>query len=166
MRIIDADILSYALLDESPAHPDSWNMIENAIKTQITLYVTMTSTLETYNVLYWFYRVRPRIALIQKISKLMEAMTAVSPSPNGVGLAQRENIPLGDGFLLATALSNRIPVIVSNDSHIAKIAPKVGLIVENPLSEKTRQRLSHANPRETEFSSTGEEARFSKRAGK
>ena len=68
MRILDADILSYALFDESPAHRDSWNMIENALKTQISLYVTMTSILETYNVLYWFYRVRPRIALIQKIS--------------------------------------------------------------------------------------------------
>ena len=148
MRIIDADVLSYALYDESPAHPDSWNVIENAIRTQIKLYVAMTTVLETYNALYWFYRVRPRTALIQKISKVLETMTPIPPSSNGVGLALRENIPLGDGFLLATALDNRIPVVVSNDVHVAKTAPKIGIMVENPLSERTKHKLSRAKPRE------------------
>ncbi len=153
MRIIDADILAYALFDESPAHLDSWKIIENAIRTQIKLYVAMTSILETYNVLYWFYRVRPRAALIQKIATVLETMITVPPSSDGVGLALRENIPLGDGLLLATALNNRIPVVVSNDLHIAKMAPKIGLLVENPLSERTRRRLSGARPRETESDS-------------
>lgn len=149
MRIIDADILSYALFDESPAHLDSWTIIENAIRTQIKLHVAMTSILESYNVLYWFYRVRPRTALIQKISTVLETMITVPPSLNGVGLALRENIPLGDGLLLATALNNKIPVVVSNDTHIAKVAPKIGLMVENPLSEKTRLRLARGKSDET-----------------
>ena len=159
MRLIDADILSYALFDESPAHLDSWKIIENAVRTQIRLYVAMTSILETYNVLYWFYRVRPRTALIQKISRVLETMIPIPPSSNGIDLAFRENIPLGDGFLLATALNNRIPVIVSNDVHIAKIAPKIGLIVENPLAEKTKRRLSHPKSREVESGSTWLEKR-------
>jgi predicted nucleic acid-binding protein len=150
LRIIDADILSYALFDESPAHLDSWRIIENAIRTQIKLYVAMTSILETYNVLYWFYRVRPRTTLIQKISTVLETMIPVPPSSEGVGLALRENIPLGDGLLLATALNNKIPVVVSNDTHIAKVAPKIGLMVENPLTRKTRRSLSNARPGETE----------------
>ena len=153
MRIIDADILSYALFDESPAHLDSWKIIENGIRTQIKLYVAMTSILETYNVLYWFYRVRPRTALIQKISTVLETFVTVPPSPDGVGLALRENIPLGDGLLLATALNNRIPVVVSNDTHIARVAPKIGLMVENPLSAKTRRRLSAARSSEAESDS-------------
>lgn len=142
MRIIDADILSYALFDESPAHADSWKIVENAIRTQIKLYVAMTSILETYNVLYWFYRVRPRTALLHKLSTVLETMILVPPSSDGVGLSLRENIPLGDGFLLATALNNKIPVVVSNDTHIAKVAPKIGLMVENPLTVSTRRRLS------------------------
>lgn len=91
MRIIDADILSYALFDESPAHLDSWKIMENAITTQVKLYVAMTSILETYNVLYWFYRVRPRTALIQKISTVLETMITVPPSSDGVGLALRKH---------------------------------------------------------------------------
>ena len=100
MRIIDADILSYALFDESPAHVDCWKIIENAIRTQIRLYVTMTSILETYNVLYWFYRVRPRTALIQKMSRVIETMIPVPPSSNGVGLALREEHPIRRWFSL------------------------------------------------------------------
>lgn len=153
MRIIDADILSYALFAESPAHLDSWKMLENAVRTQIKLHVALTTILETYNVLYWFYRVRPRTTLIQKISKILETMITVPPSPDGVGLALREDIPLGDGLLLATALNNKIPVIVSNDTHIAKIAPKLGLMVENPLSGKTRRKLSSAKSSESESDS-------------
>ena len=150
MRIMDADILSYALFDDSPAHLDSWKLIENAVTTQMKLYVAFTSVLETYNVLYWFYRVRPRRALLEKLSRVLETMITIPPSPDGVGLALRENIPLGDGFLLATALDAKIPVIVSNDTHIAKVAPKIGLMVENPLTGKTRRSLSIAKPGGTE----------------
>ncbi|MEM3590178.1 MAG: hypothetical protein QXN33_04205 [Candidatus Bathyarchaeia archaeon] len=52
-----------------------------------------------------------------------------------------ENIPLGDGLLIATALSHRIPVIVSSDSDIASKAPRYGLIVENPIPEEVRRKL-------------------------
>ena len=117
-------------------------MLENAIKARFKIYVATTSILEAYNVLHWFYRVRPRTALLQKLSAVVDTMVAVAPSLEGVGLSLRENIPLGDGFLLATALSNKIPVVVSNDTHIAKVAPKIGLIVENPLTETTKRRLS------------------------
>jgi hypothetical protein len=88
--------------------------------------------------------------LLRKISTVLETMTTVAASPDGVALALRENIPLGDGFLLATALNNKIPVVVSNDAHIAKAAPKVGLIVENPLSTTARRRLSAGRPIETD----------------
>lgn len=69
-------------------------------------------------------------------------MTTLPPSPEGVDLALKENIPLGDGFLLATALKHSIPVVLSNDTHIAKAAPKLGLIAENPLSQRTKHLLS------------------------
>ncbi len=151
MRIIDADILSYALFEGSPAHTDSWKMIEQAAKGKIELYVALTSLLETYNVLYWFYKIRPRTALLQKLSLAVTAMRTLAPSPEALDLASRENLPLGDGFLLATALRDRIPIVVSNDGHVAKAAPKLGLIVENPLSQKTRRLLR--GPRDLEAES-------------
>lgn len=142
MRMIDVDILSYALYEQSPAHDDSWKIIDRAAKREIALHITTTSILETYNVLYWFYKVRPRSVLLHKLSTTLETLTTVAPSLEGVSLAARENLPLGDGFLLASALENRVPIIVSNDKHVATAAPKFGLIVENPLSLKTRSLLS------------------------
>jgi hypothetical protein len=57
----------------------------------------------------------------------------VPPSAKGLDIAKEENIPLGDGILIATALDNKLPVVVSNDRHVEKTATKFGLIVENPL---------------------------------
>lgn len=142
MRILDADILSYALYDESPAHPYAWKVLEKGLLREVELYVTYTTILETYNVLYWFYRVRPLRNLLEKLKLTISGLSVVSTSLMGVNISLTENIPLGDGFLIATALEHRIPIIVSNDPHIASKAPKYGLIVENPLPKKIREKLS------------------------
>jgi len=71
MRLIDADIPSYALYDEHVAHPYAWPMVERAIRGELVLYVTHTTILETYNVLFWYYRVRPRIALLKKLKLVL-----------------------------------------------------------------------------------------------
>jgi len=52
----------------------------------------------------------------------------------GLDVAREESIPLGDGILMATALENKLPVVVSSDRHVEKAASKLGLILENPLS--------------------------------
>ena len=133
MRLIDADILSYALYDESPFHEAAWRYVKRGLAGELEMAVTTVTILETYNVLYWYYRVRPRKLLLRKLSLVVEGLRAVPASARGVEIALARNIPLGDGFLIATALDERLPVIVSNDRHIAKMAPKYGLIVENPL---------------------------------
>lgn len=82
---------------------------------------------------------RPRKAILKKMSAALLVMEVVSPSVKGLEVAREENIPLGDGILIATALENRLPVAVSNDRHIEKTASKFGLIVENPLSRPARE---------------------------
>jgi len=133
LRLIDADVLSYALYDLSPFNPPCRALIERAARGELELYVTHTTLLEAYNVLYWTYRVRPRRAIIEKMSAALLIMEVVPPSAKGLDVAREEGIPLGDGMLIATALENKLPVIVSNDKHVEKTATKFGLIVENPL---------------------------------
>lgn len=133
MRLLDADILSYALYDESPFHDAAWQYVKRGVLGEVEMAVTPVTVLEAYNVLYWYYRVRPRRLLLRKLSLLVESLTLVPTSIRGLDVALNENIPLGDGFLIATALESKLPVIVSNDSHILKVARKYGLIVENPL---------------------------------
>jgi len=142
LRIIDSDILSYALYDEGPAHPYAWEVVEKGLLGEIELYLTHTTILETYNVLFWFYRIRPLQKLLEKLTLVIGGLKIVEPSVAGLNISSEDNIPLGDGFLLATALRHRIPVLVSNDSHILSKAPKHGLITENPIPKDVRSKLA------------------------
>ena len=109
---------------------------------EIELYVTPTTVLETYNVLYHFYRVRPLTRLLEKLTLVVEGLKIIDASMDGLGISARENIPLGDGFLISTALKHSKPIIVTNDAHILGKAPKYGLIIENPITEEVRGKLS------------------------
>jgi predicted nucleic acid-binding protein len=146
LRILDADILAYALYNQSPAHTSAWDLVENCITQGIPLNVTPTTILETYNTLFWHYRVRPAQKLLEKLSLTVDEIQVVDTSINGLVIAQTDNIPLGDALLIATALQNNIPIIVTNDKHIINLAPKYGLITENPISEETRKKLSEWSP--------------------
>jgi hypothetical protein len=87
---------------------------------------------------FWYYRVRP----LEKLSLTISALKVIEPSIRGLEISLNENMPLGDGFLIATALTHRIPVIVSNDQDIISKAPKYGLIVENPIPEEVKKKLA------------------------
>ena len=141
MRIIDADILSYGLLENHIATPHAKPLIEKGIKGELEIYVTTTTLLEAYNTLFWHYGIRPRINVARKIWLIAEGLELIPPSNMGFKISVDENIPLGDAILLATALDNRIPIIVSNDSHIEKLTEKYGLIYENPIPEEMRFKI-------------------------
>jgi predicted DNA-binding protein (UPF0278 family) len=67
------------------------------------------------------------------MSAALTIMEVVPPSTRGLDVAREGSIPLGDGILMATALENKLPVVVSSDRHVEKAASKLGLILENPL---------------------------------
>lgn len=139
--ILDADILSYALYDKHIAHEYCWKIIEDGIQGKFDVYLTHTTILEAYNVLFWHYKVRPRMKLLKKIKLVAENLKIVPPSVRGIEIALEENIPLGDGILIATAVDNRIPIIVSNDADIIKVAPKYGIFVNNPIPKEIREKM-------------------------
>ncbi len=139
MRLIDADILAYALYDEHIANKYAWSVVEMGIRGKYKLYVTHTTILETYNVLFWQYKVRPRKKLLEKLKLTLQNLDVVPPSDRGIDIAIAENIPLGDGYIIATAIDMNIPIIITNDKHIAKKAPKYGLVIQNPIPEDIRK---------------------------
>lgn len=141
MRLLDSDVLAYALYDESPAHQDAWSFLEKGLLGELEVWVTHTTILEAYNVLFWFYRVRPPEKVLEKLGVAVSGLKVVAPSIAGIEISVNENIPLGDGFLIASALESRLPVVVSNDRHIADKAPRYGLIVENPIPERVRKEM-------------------------
>jgi len=133
LRLLDADVLSYALYDLHPFNPPCRQLLERAARGELELYVTHTTVLEAYNVLYWAYRVRPREAILRKMSAALRILSLVPPSIKGVEVSLESNVPLGDGILIATARESRLPIIVSSDKHVAKAAPRYGLLVESPV---------------------------------
>jgi len=141
MRIVDADILSYGLIENHIATPYTRPLIERGIKGELELYVTVTTLLETYNTLFWHYKIRPRKLVARKIWLVAEGLRLIPPSSMGFKLCLDENVPLGDAILVATALDNRIPIIVSNDKHIEKLAKKYGLLYENPIPDDIKSKI-------------------------
>jgi len=49
VRVVDADILSYGLLENHIATPYTRHLIERGIKGELEVYVTATTLLEAYN---------------------------------------------------------------------------------------------------------------------
>ncbi len=141
MRIVDADILSYSLLGNHIATPYTRPLIERGIRGELEIYVTATTLLEAYNTLFWHYRIRPRINVARKIWLIAEGLKLITPSGMGFKISVDENVPLGDAILVATALDNRIPIIVSNDRHVEKLTEKYGLLYENPIPEGIRSQI-------------------------
>lgn len=128
--------------DASPAHTHAWKIIERGLKEEIELNLTYTTILETYNTLFWFYRVRPLKDLLKKLAFITDNLKVVETLLYGFRISENENIPLGDGFLIATALQHSNPIIIKNDAHIIKTAEKYGLIAENPIPNDVREKLS------------------------
>ncbi|MFQ6076477.1 MAG: type II toxin-antitoxin system VapC family toxin [Candidatus Bathyarchaeia archaeon] len=141
MRIVDADILSYALLENHVATPYTRPLIERCLRGELRGFITATTLLEAYNTLYWHYSVRPRRAVATKILVVAEAISLVPPAGEGFRMAVEEDVPLGDAILVATALDNSIPIVVSNDGHVEKLAEKHGLVYENPIPDDVRKRM-------------------------
>ncbi len=143
MRIVDADILSYAMLENHVATPYAKPLIVRALKGELDVSLATTTLLETYNTLYWYYGVRPRKLILEKLEVVVEGLRVVDVAVElGLRIAQEDNVPLGDGLLVATAIEERIPVIVSNDKHLRKLSEKYGLIYENPIPELVRKSMS------------------------
>ena len=142
MRIIDADILSYALVENHIATPYARPIVERGLRGELEIYVTATTLLEAYNTLLWHYRVRPKTLVAEKILIISEGLKPISTSMRGFEMAVREDVPLGDALLIGTALENRIPIVVSNDRHIRRLCDRYGLIYENPIPEDIRERMA------------------------
>ncbi len=49
MRIIDADVLSYALFQKHDAHPYCWPLLQNAVHGKTSVAIATANLLEVYH---------------------------------------------------------------------------------------------------------------------
>ena len=141
MRIIDVDILCYALVENHIASHYAKPIVIKGLGGELEVYVTATTLLETYNTLLWHYKIRPKSSVARKIWLVAEGLNLIPASGTGFRMALDENVPLSDAILVATAIENNIPIVVSNDKHIEKLCKEYGLVYGNPIPEDIRSKL-------------------------
>ena len=146
MRIIDADILSYALFEKHDAHPYCWPLLQNAVHGKTSVAIAITSLLETYHALVEDYEVEKEEAAykldgLTRSAKIRFLPLTLGISRKALEIAKLHEVRSFDANLIASAETNEISVIISNDRHIARLCKERDLIIENPIPKEIAKNM-------------------------
>jgi len=126
MRIIDADILSYALIRKHDAHPYCWPLLQNAIHGKIGVPIATVNLLETFHVLvkdYWTEREEAfrNLDALTRSRRIRFLSMTIDTVRKALEIARVHRVRSFEANLIASAETDGISVIVSNDEHIARL---------------------------------------------
>lgn len=146
MRLIDADILSYALFKKHNAHPFCWPVLLSAVHGKIRAAITTVTLLETYHALVNDYLVDPKEAHykldgLSRSRRILFIPITVEITGKALEIAKNHNVRSFDANVIASAEVNGITVIMSNDRHIERLCRERNLISENPIPEDVRSTM-------------------------
>ena len=146
MRIVDADILSYALFRRHDAHPYCWPLVQNAIHGKISVAIATVSLLETYHALVEDYRVEReeafgKLDVLTRSRRIRFLPMTTDIARKALEIAKVHKVRSFDANLIASAETNGISVIVSNDGHVARLCKERGLILENPIPKEVTKKM-------------------------
>jgi predicted nucleic acid-binding protein len=146
MRIIDADILSYALFEKHDAHKYCWPLLQSAIHGKISTAIAVTSLLEAYHALVDDYGVEREEAAykldgLTRSSKIRFLPLTVDTARKALEIAKLHKARSFDANLIASAETNKISVIISNDHHIVRLCKERDLIIENPIPKNVAKEM-------------------------
>jgi predicted nucleic acid-binding protein len=146
MRIIDADILVYALFQRHDAHPYCWPLLQNAVYGKISAAIATASLLEAYHALVEDYHVEREEAScklegLTRSTRIRFLPLTVEAARKALEIAKLYNVCTFDGNLIASAETNGMSVVVSNDAHIVRLCKERGLIIENPIPKEVAKKM-------------------------
>ena len=146
MRIIDADILSYALFQKHDAHPYCWPLLQNAVHGKTSVAIATANLLEVYHALVEDYGVDRgdasyKLDALTRSTKIRFLPLTVDITRKALEIAKLHKVRSFDANLIATAETNQISVIVSNDAHIARLCKERNLIIENPIPKEASKKM-------------------------
>jgi len=141
MRLFDADILSYALVRGHDAHPYCWSLLQDALQGKISVAVAAASLLEAYHALVEDYHVEREKAYLKldalsRSRRIKVLPLTVETARRALEIAKLHQVRSYDANLIASAETNGISVVVSNDRHVARLCKERNLILENPIPEE------------------------------
>jgi predicted nucleic acid-binding protein len=146
MRLIDADILSYALFAKHDAHPYCWPLLQNAVYGKTSVAIATANLLEVYHALVEDYGVDRedasyKLDALTRSTKIRFLPLTVDITRKALEIAKLHKVRSFDANLIATAEINQISVIVSNDAHIARLCKERSLIIENPIPKEASKKM-------------------------
>jgi predicted nucleic acid-binding protein len=146
MRVVDADILSYALFRRHDAHPYCWPLLQNAIHGKVSVAIATVSLLEAYHALVEDYRVEReeafrKLDVLTRSRRIRFLPMTIDIARRALEVAKAHKVRSFDANLIASAETNEISVIVSNDKHVARLCEERGLILENPIPEEVANKM-------------------------
>ena len=146
MRIIDADILTYALFEKHDAHPYCWPLLQNAVHGKTRAAIATASLLETFHALVGDYQVEGEEAAykldgLTRSTKIRFLPLTADIARKALDIAKAHKVRSFDANLIATAETNEISVIISNDHHIERLCKERDLIVENPIPKDVARKM-------------------------
>jgi predicted nucleic acid-binding protein len=146
MRLLDADILSYALFQKHDAHPYCWPLLQNAVHGKISIAIATASLLEVYHALVEDYGVDRedasyKLDALSRSTKIRFLPLTVEVTRKALEIAKLHKVRSFDAALIATAEANQVSVIVSNDAHVARLCRERSLIIENPIPKEAQKKI-------------------------
>lgn len=146
VRLIDADILSYALFKKHDVHVYCWPTLLDAVHGRIRAAITTVTLLEAYNALVYDYSVDSseasyKINGLTRSRKIRFLPTTIKIIHKAIEVAKDHNARSFDANLIASAEVEGITVIVSNDHHIERLCHERNLILENPIPLDVRKKI-------------------------
>ena len=146
MRAVDADILSYALFRRHDAHPYCWPLLQNAIHGKTSIAIALMNLLEAYHALVEDYGVEreeafSKLDALTRSRRIRFLPMTIETARKALEIAKVHKVRSFDANLIASAETNEISVIVSNDEHIARLCKERGLILENPIPEEVTKKM-------------------------
>jgi predicted nucleic acid-binding protein len=143
-RLIDTNVLVYALIDNHPAS----SVCETFIREQQdrhTFYTTTITPFEIFHILWKTYGLEVLQVLEKVVAAVNSPLSFIQISERIMRIAFKKRIEYkldtNDALLLAVALVQDIPSIVSDDRNLLKACEQEGLIGVSPLDESVREKI-------------------------
>ena len=146
MRLMDSDLLAYALNAEHIAHPHCWPILRRAVLGELKVALAIQSLLEGYNALVYDYGVEGREAgskldALSRSRKIFFIPTSPATLRRALEISERHATKSHDAHIIACAELNGISIIMSNDGHVERLCRERDLVIENPIPEAVRKTM-------------------------
>jgi predicted nucleic acid-binding protein len=157
MRLMDSDILTYALHAKHVMHPYCWPILQKAVRGEVGLALSVQSLLESYNALVHDYKVEPEEASVKldglsRSKKILFLPATLATARRAFEISKKHAVRSYDAHVIACAELANISIVLSNDRHIEKLCRERGLVLENPIPKSARSGKI-IKSQKTEFSS-------------